>query len=82
MVRAQDFDYALDIVNKHEWNGTAIFTSNGGVTRKFSNECQIGVVGVNVPIPGSSGISFFWWMEKICIWRSWVWWNGSSKVLY
>ena len=52
MVRAKDFDYALDIVNKHEYgNGTAIFTSNGGVARKFSNECQIGMVGVNVPIP-------------------------------
>ena len=51
-VRAKDFDYALDIVNKHEYgNGTAIFTSNGGVARKFSNECQIGMVGVNVPIP-------------------------------
>jgi len=52
MVRAETFDYALDIVNKHEYgNGTAIFTSNGGVARKFSNECQIGMVGVNVPIP-------------------------------
>ena len=46
------FDYALDIVNKHEYgNGTSIFTSNGGVARKFSSECQIGMVGVNVPIP-------------------------------
>ena len=34
MVRAKDFDYALDIVNKHEYgNGTAIFTTNGGVAR-------------------------------------------------
>ena len=48
----RDSDYALDIVNKHEYgNGTAIFTSNGGVARKFANECQIGMVGVNVPIP-------------------------------
>ena len=52
MVRADTFDYALDIVNKHEYgNGTAIFTSNGGVARQFANECQIGMVGVNVPIP-------------------------------
>ena len=52
MVRAETFDYALDIVNKHEYgNGTAIFTSNGGVARQFANECQIGMVGVNVPIP-------------------------------
>jgi len=52
MVRADTFDYALDIVNKHEYgNGTAIFTSNGGIARKFSNECQIGMVGINVPIP-------------------------------
>ena len=52
MVRAETFDYALDIVNKHEYgNGTSIFTSNGGIARKFANECQIGMVGVNVPIP-------------------------------
>ena len=52
MVRANDFNDALDMVNKHEYgNGTAIFTSDGGVARKFSNECQIGMVGINVPIP-------------------------------
>ena len=40
------------MVNKHEYgNGTAIFTSDGGIARKFSNECQIGMVGINVPIP-------------------------------
>ena len=52
MVRADSFDYALDIVNKHEYgNGTSIFTSDGGIARKFSNECQIGMVGINIPIP-------------------------------
>tara|TARA_B110001452_G_C15184602_1_gene411449 strand:+ start:372 stop:572 length:201 start_codon:yes stop_codon:yes gene_type:complete len=36
MVRSKTFDYALDIVNKHEYiNGTSIFTSNGGVARNF-----------------------------------------------
>ena len=52
MVRSKSLTEALEMVNRHEFgNGTAIFTSDGGVARKFSNECQIGMVGVNVPIP-------------------------------
>ena len=52
MVRSKSLTEALEMINKHEFgNGTAIFTSDGGVARKFSNECQIGMVGVNVPIP-------------------------------
>ena len=52
MVRSESMVEALEMVNNHEYgNGTAIFTSDGGVARKFSNECQIGMVGINVPIP-------------------------------
>ena len=67
MVRAETFDYALDIVNKHEYgNGTSIFTSNGGVARKFANECQIGMVGVNVPIPVPMAFhSFGGWKQSL-----------------
>ncbi len=52
LVRAKDFDSALDLVNKHEFgNGTAIFTRDGDAARAFSNRVQAGMVGVNVPIP-------------------------------
>ena len=51
-VRVPDFKAALDLVNAHEFaNGVALFTSNGGVAREFSRRVQVGMVGVNVPIP-------------------------------
>ncbi len=52
VVRAPDYDTAVDMVNRHEYgNGTAIFTRDGDTARHFSNSVQIGMVGVNVPIP-------------------------------
>ncbi len=52
VVRAPDFDDATRIVNEHEYgNGTAIFTRDGDAAREFANRIQIGMVGVNVPIP-------------------------------
>jgi malonate-semialdehyde dehydrogenase (acetylating)/methylmalonate-semialdehyde dehydrogenase len=52
VVRMPDFDSAIDIVNKHEYgNGTAIFTRDGDAARTFADKVQIGMVGINVPIP-------------------------------
>jgi malonate-semialdehyde dehydrogenase (acetylating) / methylmalonate-semialdehyde dehydrogenase len=52
VVRSNDFENALDLVNGHEYgNGVAIFTRDGDAAREFVNRCQIGMVGVNVPIP-------------------------------
>ncbi len=52
VLRADDLASAIDIVNDNEYgNGTAIFTNDGGVARKFTHEIQVGMVGVNVPIP-------------------------------
>src|SRR5690606_3296416 len=52
VVRVPDFESALDLVNRHEYgNGAAIFTRDGDAARTFSNRCNIGMVGVNVPIP-------------------------------
>jgi malonate-semialdehyde dehydrogenase (acetylating) / methylmalonate-semialdehyde dehydrogenase len=52
VVRAPDFETALGLVNAHEFgNGTAIFTRDGDAAREFSNRVQIGMVGINVPIP-------------------------------
>jgi len=52
VVRAPDFGSALDLVNRHEYgNGTAIFTRDGNAAREFVHRVQVGMVGVNVPIP-------------------------------
>ena len=52
VVRADTFDEGLDIVNRNPYgNGTAIFTNDGGAARMFQNEVNVGMVGVNVPIP-------------------------------
>jgi malonate-semialdehyde dehydrogenase (acetylating)/methylmalonate-semialdehyde dehydrogenase len=51
-VRAKDFGDAVRLVNEHEYgNGVACFTSDGGVAREFARRIQVGMVGINVPIP-------------------------------
>ena len=52
VVRAPDYDAAVQMVNEHEFgNGVAIFTRDGDAAREFANQVEIGMVGVNVPIP-------------------------------
>ncbi|HEY3918804.1 MAG TPA: CoA-acylating methylmalonate-semialdehyde dehydrogenase [Stellaceae bacterium] len=52
VVRAADYEAALDLVNAHEFgNGTAIFTRDGDAARDFAARARIGMIGVNVPIP-------------------------------
>ena len=52
VVRAPDYQAALDLVNAHEFgNGTAIFTRDGDSARNFAHGVQVGMVGINVPIP-------------------------------
>ncbi|WP_435102421.1 CoA-acylating methylmalonate-semialdehyde dehydrogenase [Arhodomonas sp. AD133] len=52
VVRAGDFDEAVELVNAHEFgNGTAIFTRDGEAARTYADRIQAGMVGVNVPIP-------------------------------
>jgi malonate-semialdehyde dehydrogenase (acetylating) / methylmalonate-semialdehyde dehydrogenase len=51
-VRVPDFATAVDLVNAHEFgNGVACFTSDGNVAREFARRIQVGMVGINVPIP-------------------------------
>jgi malonate-semialdehyde dehydrogenase (acetylating)/methylmalonate-semialdehyde dehydrogenase len=51
-VRVADFAAAVDLVNAHEFgNGVACFTSDGNVAREFARRIQVGMVGINVPIP-------------------------------
>jgi len=52
VVRAPDYSAAVDMINAHEFgNGTAIFTRDGDAARDFVSNIQIGMVGINVPIP-------------------------------
>jgi malonate-semialdehyde dehydrogenase (acetylating) / methylmalonate-semialdehyde dehydrogenase len=52
VLRARSYEDAVDLVNASPYgNGVAIFTNDGGAARRFVSECQIGMVGVNVPIP-------------------------------
>ncbi|NLD67957.1 MAG: CoA-acylating methylmalonate-semialdehyde dehydrogenase [Limnobacter sp.] len=52
IVRVADFEQALKLINDHEFgNGCAIFTRDGDAAREFATRVQIGMVGVNVPIP-------------------------------
>jgi malonate-semialdehyde dehydrogenase (acetylating) / methylmalonate-semialdehyde dehydrogenase len=51
-VRVKDFAEALQLVNDHEFgNGTSCFTRDGHVAREFARRIQVGMVGINVPIP-------------------------------
>jgi malonate-semialdehyde dehydrogenase (acetylating)/methylmalonate-semialdehyde dehydrogenase len=52
MVRVPTYDAAIELVNANPYgNGTAIFTNDGGAARRFQHEIEVGMVGVNVPIP-------------------------------
>lgn len=52
VVRVQSFDQAIELINSGEFgNGTAIFTNDGGAARRFHNEVEVGMIGINVPIP-------------------------------
>ena len=52
VIRVKSYDEALKLVNNHQYgNGTAIFTNDGGAARRFQNEVEVGMVGINVPIP-------------------------------
>lgn len=52
ITRASSYDAAAEMINNHEFgNGTAIFTRDGDAAREFANQIQVGMVGINVPIP-------------------------------
>jgi len=52
VVRVPDFKSAVELINAHEYgNGVSCFTSDGGIARAFARQIQVGMVGINVPIP-------------------------------
>ena len=66
-VRMEHFDDAIRLINENPYgNGTAVFTNDGGAARKFQREIQVGMVGINVPIPVPlSFYSFGGWKQSI-----------------
>jgi len=52
VVRSPTYDHAVKLINAHEYgNGTAIFTRDGDAARAFADKIEVGMVGINVPIP-------------------------------
>ncbi len=67
VVRVNSYEEALKLVNEHQFgNGTSIYTSDGEISRHFSTSCEIGMVGVNVPIPVPMAFhSFGGWKQSL-----------------
>ncbi|WP_017556848.1 CoA-acylating methylmalonate-semialdehyde dehydrogenase [Nocardiopsis baichengensis] len=67
MLRVPSYESALELVNANPYgNGTAIFTNDGGAARRFQNEVEVGMVGINVPIPVPMAYySFGGWKESL-----------------
>ena len=67
VVRAPSYDAALDLVNANPYgNGTAIFTRDGASARRFQDEVEVGMVGVNIPIPVPMAYySFGGWKQSL-----------------
>jgi malonate-semialdehyde dehydrogenase (acetylating)/methylmalonate-semialdehyde dehydrogenase len=67
VVRVPTYEAAVQIVNDNPYgNGTAIFTNDGGAARRFQNEVEVGMVGINVPIPVPvSYYSFGGWKSSL-----------------
>jgi malonate-semialdehyde dehydrogenase (acetylating)/methylmalonate-semialdehyde dehydrogenase len=67
VARASTYEDAVGLINDNPYgNGTAIFTNDGGAARRFQNEVEVGMVGVNVPIPVPVGYySFGGWKSSL-----------------
>jgi malonate-semialdehyde dehydrogenase (acetylating)/methylmalonate-semialdehyde dehydrogenase len=67
VVRTEHYEDAIELINDNQYgNGTAVFTNDGGAARKFQNEIQVGMVGINVPIPVPLAFySFGGWKDSI-----------------
>ncbi|MFF0522715.1 CoA-acylating methylmalonate-semialdehyde dehydrogenase [Actinomadura nitritigenes] len=67
VVRAGSYDEAMELISANPYgNGTAIFTNDGGAARRFQNEVEVGMVGINVPIPVPMAYySFGGWKDSL-----------------
>jgi len=67
VVRVGSYDEAMELIAANPYgNGTAIFTNDGGAARRFQNEVEVGMVGINVPIPVPMAYySFGGWKDSL-----------------
>ena len=67
VVRADTYTEAINLVNKNPYgNGTAVFTQSGAAARRFEHEIQVGMVGINVPVPVPMAFfSFGGWNDSL-----------------
>ena len=67
VIRVKSYEEGLGLINSHRYgNGTAIFTNDGGAARRFQNEVNVGMVGINVPIPVPTAYySFGGWKSSL-----------------
>ncbi len=67
VVRVSTYEEGLELINANPYgNGTAVFTNDGGAARRFQHEVEVGMVGVNVPIPVPVGYySFGGWKNSL-----------------
>jgi malonate-semialdehyde dehydrogenase (acetylating)/methylmalonate-semialdehyde dehydrogenase len=67
VVRVKSYEDAVALINANPYgNGTAIFTNDGGAARRFQNEVEVGMVGINVPIPVPTAYySFGGWKSSL-----------------
>jgi acyl-CoA reductase-like NAD-dependent aldehyde dehydrogenase len=82
MVRAKDFEEALALPSKHQYgNGVAIFTRNGHAAREFAARVNVGMVGINVPIPVPVAYHSFGGWKRSRLWRHQPARHGRRQVL-
>jgi malonate-semialdehyde dehydrogenase (acetylating) / methylmalonate-semialdehyde dehydrogenase len=67
VVRVPSFEHALDLVNASPYgNGAAVFTTDGSLARRYQSEVEVGMVGINVPIPvPAAAYSFGGWKSSL-----------------
>jgi malonate-semialdehyde dehydrogenase (acetylating)/methylmalonate-semialdehyde dehydrogenase len=67
VLRVNTLDEAIELVNKNPYgNGTALFTNSGGAARRFEEQIEVGMVGINVPIPVPMAFySFGGWKQSL-----------------
>ena len=67
VLRAASLGEAIEVINHNQYgNGAAIFTASGGAARRFEQEVQVGMIGVNVPIPvPTAHYSFGGWKDSL-----------------
>ncbi len=70
VVRVESYEEGVELINSSRYgNGTAIFTNDGGAARRFQREIQVGMIGINVPIPVPVGVLLVRRLEGLAVRR-------------